>query len=177
MRGARANENPAPHLRSAPDQVQRHDPGPAKSGGPVQRDPGSERTARTPSTWTGGDHRRSHAYPDRHHYCHRADHVASAPTHQPPLRSDNHPLIDFTGFSWLGVWSGLGRCCWCGGRGLSGMEVLALSIRGGEVPDVISACPDLTAFCRLDELGLEVTGQRLGPDRAVLACRVVDSGQ
>ena len=49
----------------------------------------------------------------------------------PPLRSDNHPLIDFTGFSWLGVWSGLGRCCWCGGRGLSGMEVLALSIRGG----------------------------------------------
>ena len=36
------------------------------------------------------------------------------------------------------------------------------------------ACPDLTTFCRLDELGLEVTGQRLEPDRAVLACRVVD---
>jgi transposase len=36
------------------------------------------------------------------------------------------------------------------------------------------ACPDLTAFCRLDELGLEVTGQRLEPDRAVLACRVVE---
>jgi transposase len=35
-------------------------------------------------------------------------------------------------------------------------------------------CPDLTAFCRLDELGLEVTGQRLEPDRAVLACRVVE---
>jgi transposase len=33
---------------------------------------------------------------------------------------------------------------------------------------------DLTAFCRLDELGLEVTGQRLEPDRAVLACRVVE---
>lgn len=32
---------------------------------------------------------------------------------------------------------------------------------------------DLTAFCRLDELGLEVTGQRLEPGRAVLACRVV----
>jgi transposase len=29
-------------------------------------------------------------------------------------------------------------------------------------------------FCRLDELGLEVTGQRLEPDRAVLACRVVE---
>lgn len=36
------------------------------------------------------------------------------------------------------------------------------------------ACADLTTFCRLDELGLEVTGQRLQPDRAVLACRVTD---
>ncbi|TCM33227.1 hypothetical protein EV648_1318, partial [Kribbella sp. VKM Ac-2568] len=35
--------------------------------------------------------------------------------------------------------------------------------------------PDLTTFCRLDELGLEVVGQRLEPDRAVLACRVVES--
>jgi transposase-like protein len=46
------------------------------------------------------------------------------------------------------------------------------------VPDVASdagfACADLTTFCRLDELGLEVTGQRLEPDRAVLACRVVE---
>jgi transposase len=32
----------------------------------------------------------------------------------------------------------------------------------------------LTTFCRLDDLGLEVTGQRLEPDRAVLACRVVE---
>ena len=32
--------------------------------------------------------------------------------------------------------------------------------------------PDLGAFCRLDELGLAVTGQRLELDRAVLACRV-----
>lgn len=39
------------------------------------------------------------------------------------------------------------------------------------------ACPDLTAFCRLDELGLVVTGQRLEPDRAVLACRVVEPDQ
>jgi transposase len=36
------------------------------------------------------------------------------------------------------------------------------------------ACPDLTTFCRLDELGLQVVGQRLEPDRAVLACRVVE---
>jgi len=42
------------------------------------------------------------------------------------------------------------------------------------VPDATFACPDLTTFCRLDELGLEVTGQRLEPGRAVLACRVVE---
>jgi hypothetical protein len=36
------------------------------------------------------------------------------------------------------------------------------------------ACADVTTFCRLDELGLEVTGQRLQPDRAVLACRITD---
>ena len=34
--------------------------------------------------------------------------------------------------------------------------------------------PDLTTFCRLDGLGLEVTGQSVRLDRAVLACRVVD---
>jgi transposase len=36
------------------------------------------------------------------------------------------------------------------------------------------SCADLTTFCRLDELGLEVTGQRLETDRAVLACRITD---
>jgi hypothetical protein len=36
---------------------------------------------------------------------------------------------------------------------------------------------DLTTFCRLDELGLEVTGQRLEPGRAVLACRVLEPDQ
>jgi hypothetical protein len=36
------------------------------------------------------------------------------------------------------------------------------------------ACPDLTTFARVDELGLIVTGQRLEPERAVLACRVVE---
>jgi hypothetical protein len=34
------------------------------------------------------------------------------------------------------------------------------------VSDATFACPDLTAFCRLDELGLAVVGQRLEPDRA-----------
>jgi transposase len=43
-----------------------------------------------------------------------------------------------------------------------------------DVPDATFACPDLTAFCRLDELGLEVTGQRLERDRALLACRIVE---
>ena len=33
--------------------------------------------------------------------------------------------------------------------------------------------PDLTTFAGLDRLGLEVTGQRLEPGRAVLACRVL----
>ena len=42
------------------------------------------------------------------------------------------------------------------------------------MPDATFACPDLTTFCRLDELGLEVTGQRLELDRAVLACRIAD---
>lgn len=32
--------------------------------------------------------------------------------------------------------------------------------------------PDLTTFCRLDELGLTAIGQRLEPDRAVIECRV-----
>ncbi|HTY33735.1 ISL3 family transposase [Mycobacterium sp.] len=42
------------------------------------------------------------------------------------------------------------------------------------MPDVTFACPDLTTFCHLDELGLEVTGQHLATDRAVLACRITD---
>ena len=37
--------------------------------------------------------------------------------------------------------------------------------------------PDLTTFARLDGLGLAVVGQRLEPDRAVLACRVVEPDQ
>lgn len=37
--------------------------------------------------------------------------------------------------------------------------------------------PDLTTFCRLDALGLEVTGQRIEVDRAVLECRIVEADQ
>ena len=46
-----------------------------------------------------------------------------------------------------------------------------------DLSDATFACPDLTKFCRLDELGLAVTGQRLRPDSAVLACRVVEPDQ
>ena len=38
--------------------------------------------------------------------------------------------------------------------------------------DATFARSDLTTFCRLDDLGLQVVGQRLEPDRAVLSCRV-----
>ena len=44
-----------------------------------------------------------------------------------------------------------------------------------DVPDATFGCPDLTTFCRLDELGLVVVGPRLEPDRAVLACRVLEA--
>ena len=37
--------------------------------------------------------------------------------------------------------------------------------------------PDVTTFARLDGLGLAVIGQRLEPDRAVLACRVLEPDQ
>ncbi|MGI8948590.1 MAG: transposase, partial [Ornithinimicrobium sp.] len=43
------------------------------------------------------------------------------------------------------------------------------------MPDVTFARPDLTTFTRLNDLGLEVTGQRVELDRAVLACRVTEA--
>jgi transposase len=42
------------------------------------------------------------------------------------------------------------------------------------VRDATFDSPDLSAFCRLDELGLEVVGQRIDAERAELACRVVE---
>lgn len=44
------------------------------------------------------------------------------------------------------------------------------------MPDSTFADPDLITFCRLDELGLAATGQFLEPNRAIIACRVVDPG-
>lgn len=42
------------------------------------------------------------------------------------------------------------------------------------MPHATFAAPDLTTFCRLDELGLEAVGQHLEPDRAALECRVAE---
>ncbi|MYM20467.1 ISL3 family transposase [Brevibacterium sp. 5221] len=42
------------------------------------------------------------------------------------------------------------------------------------MPDTTLARPDLTTFCRLDELGLVATGQRLEPERAVIECRLAE---
>ena len=41
------------------------------------------------------------------------------------------------------------------------------------MPNTIFDRPDLSAFTRLDGLGLEVTGQCIEADHAVLACRIV----
>ncbi|MFL6183274.1 MAG: ISL3 family transposase [Actinomycetes bacterium] len=46
---------------------------------------------------------------------------------------------------------------------------------GATTPHATFARPDLGSFCRLDELGLQVMGQRIEPSRAVLACRVVET--
>jgi hypothetical protein len=42
------------------------------------------------------------------------------------------------------------------------------------MPNPTFQAPDLTTFCRLEELGLEATGQSVEPDRALVACRVKD---
>ena len=56
------------------------------------------------------------------------------------------------------------------------MEVPTPSIRKTPtwltLPRWALLAPDLTTFCRLDELGLEAIGQRLETKRAVIACRV-----
>ena len=42
------------------------------------------------------------------------------------------------------------------------------------MPQPTFVTPDLSTFCRLDELGLHAVGQHLSPDRAVIECRVVE---
>ena len=56
------------------------------------------------------------------------------------------------------------------------MGVLTLPTwKTSTMADVTFTRPDLTTFCGLDELGLVAVGQRLDPDRAVLACRVLNA--
>lgn len=55
------------------------------------------------------------------------------------------------------------------------MEVPTLPIRKtSTLHHATFAAPDLTTFCRLDELGLEAVGQRVEADRAVIECQVVE---
>ncbi len=43
------------------------------------------------------------------------------------------------------------------------------------MPDATFTAPDLNSFTGLDRLGLRVVGQQLRPDKAVLACRVIEA--
>jgi hypothetical protein len=47
----------------------------------------------------------------------------------------------------------------------------------GATLDAGFSYPNLTTFARADRLGLEVTGQHVMPDRATLACRIVEPDQ
>src|SRR5699024_4839830 len=72
--------------------------------------------------------------------------------------------------------AGAARRCLGKGRGLPKMVVLTSTVlKGLDVSDATFTCPDLTTFTGLDDLGLQVIGQRVEPDRAVLACRVVEA--
>ena len=58
------------------------------------------------------------------------------------------------------------------------MEVLTpIHLEDLDVSHATFARPDLTTFAGLDQLGLEVVGQRVEPERAVLACRVAEPDQ
>jgi len=48
---------------------------------------------------------------------------------------------------------------------------------GRDAPHATFVRPDLGSFCRLDELGLQVVGQRIEPGRSVLARRVVETDE
>lgn len=72
------------------------------------------------------------------------------------------------------VWWALARRCRVRSRSFDDGNSHAAHPKDLGVPDATFTRPDLTTFTRLDDLGLEVTGQLLKPDRAVLACRVVE---
>ena len=51
-------------------------------------------------------------------------------------------------------------------------DCYTIQLKDFDMPNTIFDRPDLSLLMRLDDLGLEVTGQRMWPDHAVLACRI-----
>ena len=71
------------------------------------------------------------------------------------------------------LWVALGVSWLCrGSRSFDDGDSYTVHLKGRDMPNVTFDRPDLSAFTRLDDLGLEVTGQRIWPDHAVLACRI-----
>lgn len=68
--------------------------------------------------------------------------------------------------SWAGGWLSASVPGWGSGSSDDGSSYTA-QLEDLDVPYATFSPPDLTVFCRLDELGLVAVGQRLGPDRAV----------
>ena len=88
-------------------------------------------------------------------------------------------LLDWNG-NWLFIIEGVGVACgdWrvvvvSGSRSFDDVGSYTVHPKGLDMSNAIFDCPDLSAFTRLDDLGLEVMGQRMWPDHAVLACRIV----
>ena len=107
-----------------------------------------------------------------------------APGHCFLVADDKGPLAVFsfaTGpdETWLfiiegvGVVGGVGRVvAGYGSRSSDDGGSDTVHLKDLDMSNTIFDRPDLSAFTRLDGLGLEVTGQRIEPDHAVLACRI-----
>ena len=68
---------------------------------------------------------------------------------------------------------GLGRVvAGSGSRSFDDGDSYTVHLKDLDMPHTTFDRADLSAFTRLDDLGLEVTGQRMWPDHAVLACRI-----
>jgi len=57
-----------------------------------------------------------------------------------------------------------------------GWKLFTLTIpKDLDVPHTTFTTPDLTTFCRLDELGLVAVGQLIEPNSAVIECRLAET--
>ena len=73
----------------------------------------------------------------------------------------------------VGVVGGVGRVvAGYGSRSSDDGDCHTVHLKDLDMSNTIFDRPDLSAFTRLDGLGLEVTGQRIEADHAVLACRI-----